>query len=124
MNESKLQTNIEALRELVQSKGWTILDEKEIQSGYQLLITDGISRIPVAFFYSGKALIQGKPGELQKQLKTWWNTRNGLSREPVTQEATQSSLVETPATITTKNYAGRPRIGLDESGKGDYFVRW
>ena len=36
MNGSKLQANIDALRELVHSKGWTILDEKEIQSGYQL----------------------------------------------------------------------------------------
>ena len=121
MNESKLQANIDALRELVQSKGWTILDEKEIQSGYQLLITDGITRIPCSFFNSGKVLIQGKPGELQRQLKTWWETRNGLSREPVAPEATQSSLVEIPAIITVNNYTGRPRIGLDESGKGDYF---
>ena len=121
MSLSKLQENIDALRELIHSEGWTILDEKEIQFGYQLKITDGITTVPVDFFTTGKALIQGKPGELQKQLKTWWDTRNGLSREPVTPEATQSSLVETPATITTKNYAGRPRIGLDESGKGDYF---
>ena len=48
MNVSKLQTNIDVLRELVQSKGWTILDKKEIQSGYQLIITDGISRTPIA----------------------------------------------------------------------------
>ncbi len=121
MNESKLQANIDALRELVQSKGWTILDEKEIQSGNQLLVTDGITRIPCSFFNSGKVLIQGKPGELQRQLKTWWDTRNGLPREPVAQGAAQSSFVETAVTITAKNHTGKSRIGLDESGKGDYF---
>jgi ribonuclease HIII len=121
MNVSKLQANIDALRELVQSKGWKILDEKEIQSGYQLTITDGITRIPFSFFNSGKALIQGKPGELQTQLKTWWDTRNGSSKEPVAQTITQSSFVERSTNIVEKNYAGRARIGLDESGKGDYF---
>lgn len=75
MDESRLQANIEALREFVQNKGWTVVDEKEIQSGYQLTVTDGITKIPVAFFRSGKALIQGKPGELQTRLKSWWNEK-------------------------------------------------
>ena len=75
MNELRLQANIDALRELVQSNAWTILDEKEIQSGYQLRITDGITSVPVDFFTTGRALIQGKPGELQTKLKSWWNER-------------------------------------------------
>src|SRR2546423_15117020 len=82
MAESKLQTNIDALRKFVQSQGWSIIDEKEIQSGYQLIITDGITRIPIALFHSGKALIQGKPGELQTKLKTWWDTRKASSTQP------------------------------------------
>ena len=121
MHEPKLQANIDALRELVQTQGWTILYEKEIQSGYQLSITDGITRIPVAFFNSGKALIQGKSGELQTQLKAWWDARKVSTRQPVAQAVAQSSLIETPATIVKNNFTGRPRIGLDESGKGDYF---
>jgi ribonuclease HIII len=121
MNKPNLQANIDAFCEFVQSNGWTILDEKEIQSGYQLLVTDGITRIPCSFFNSGKILIQGKPGELQTKLKIWRNTRNGLSREPVVQAATQSPLADTPSTTTATNFTGRARIGLDESGKGDYF---
>ena len=121
MNVSKLQANIAAFRELVQSQGWTILDEKEIQSGYQLRITDGITKIPVNLFTTGKVLIQGKPGALQTQLKTWWYTRKAPSTEPAAWIAAQSSLVETPAPIEEKNFTGRARIGLDESGKGDYF---
>ncbi len=121
MNEPKLQANIDALREFVQSNGWTILDEKEIQSGYQLKITDGITRIPVDFFTTGRALIQGKPGELQTRLKSWWNERKAVSVQPAVATATQSTLIETPSSTPTTSFTGRPRIGLDESGKGDYF---
>ena len=121
MNVSKLQANIDALREMVQRKGWIILDEKEIQSGYQLSITDGITKIPVAFYNSGKALIQGKQGALQTQLKTWWNIRNNISTTPEAQAVTQTTFDEKPISHVEKNFSGKERIGLDESGKGDYF---
>jgi ribonuclease HIII len=119
MAESKLQANIDALRELIQSQGWTILDEKEIQSGYQLRITDGITSVPIDFFTTGRALIQGKPGELQTRLKSWWNERKAGLVQPAV--VTQSSLVESPSKTPISNFTGRARIGLDESGKGDYF---
>lgn len=119
MAESKVQANIDALRELIQSQGWTILDEKEIQSGYQLRITDGITSVPIDFFTTGRALIQGKPGELQTRLKSWWNERKAGLVQPAV--VTQSSLVESPSKTPISNFTGRARIGLDESGKGDYF---
>jgi ribonuclease HIII len=121
MNEPKLQANIDALRKFVQSNGWTILDEKEIQSGYQLKITDGITRVPIDFFTTGRALIQGKPGELQTRLKSWWNERKAVSVQPAVATTTQSTLIETPSSTPITSFTGRPRIGLDESGKGDYF---
>jgi ribonuclease HIII len=121
MNLSTLQANIDALREFVQSNGWTIIDEKEIQSGYQLVVTDDITKVPIAFFFSGKGLIQGKPGELQSKLKTWWDERKVSSTQPAASKTTQSSFVETPLRATTAKFTGRARIGLDESGKGDYF---
>jgi len=121
VNESKLQANIDALREFVHSKGWTIVDEKDIQSAYQLVVTDGITKVPIAFFFSGKGLIQGKPGELQTKLKTWWDERKVSSTQPGTSTVIQSSLVETTSSTSTTNFTGRARIGLDESGKGDYF---
>ena len=128
MNISKLQANIVALRELVHNKGWTILDEKEIQFGYQLRITDGITTVPIDFFTTGKALIQGKPGELQISLKSWWNERKTVAGQSVV--VTQPSFIELPSNtprseslsyIPISNFTGQPRIGLDESGKGDYF---
>ena len=121
MNESKLKANIDALRDFVESKGWSIIAEKEISYGYQLLVTDGITRIPVDLFTTGKALIQGKPGILQDEIKSWWYTRKASSTQPVISTATQSSLFESPTHTATANFTGRARIGLDESGKGDYF---
>jgi len=121
MDESKLQVNINALREFIQNNGWSIVDEKEIQSGYQLVITDDLTRVPVALFSSGKTLIQGKPGELQTKLKTWWNARKTSSTQPTVPTTTQSILIETLSSTLTTNFTGKPRIGLDESGKGDYF---
>lgn len=120
MDESKLQANISALREFVQSQGWSIVAEKEISYGYQLLVTDGITRIPVDLFTTGKALIQGKPGMLQTEIKSWWYTRKAPPTQ-LTAPTTQSSLIESPTNTPTANFTGRSRIGLDESGKGDYF---
>src|SRR6266516_1476603 len=121
MNLSKLQADIDALQELIQSNGWLIVDKKVIQSGYQVIVTDEITQVSVAFFYSGKVLIQGKPGELQAKLKTWRDARKASSSHPAVSKNTQSSLVETSSNITPANFTGRARIGLDESGKGDYF---
>jgi ribonuclease HIII len=121
MDESKLQANIDALREFVESKGWSIFGEKEISYGYQLMVTDGITRIPVDLFTTGKALIQGKPGMLQTEIKSWWYTRKVSSTQPGTSTAIQSSFVETTSSTSIKNFTGKARIGLDESGKGDYF---
>ncbi len=121
MDQSKLQANLEALRAFIQSKGWTIVGEKEIQSGYQLKVTDGITRIPVEFFTTGRALIQGKPGVLRSELKSWWDARKASFPQQAVAAATQSSFIATPAETSIISYAGKARIGLDESGKGDYF---
>ena len=53
MKESKLQANIDALREFAQSNVWIIVDGKDIQSGYQLIVADDITKVPIAFFFSG-----------------------------------------------------------------------
>src|SRR5258706_1293729 len=97
MDQSKLQANLEALRAFIQSKGWTIGGEKEIQSGYQLKVTDGITRIPVEFFTTGRALIQGKPGVLRSALKSCCDARQASFPRQDVPAATQSSFVATPA---------------------------
>jgi ribonuclease HIII len=98
MAEIDLHTMIDAFRAFVRSKGWSVVAEKEIAYGYQLVVTDGINKTPVDLFKSGKTLIQGKPSALQAELRSWYQ-------------------VSPTATAAT----GVGRIGLDESGKGDYF---
>ncbi len=101
MSEKMLQTKVEALREFIQSKGWSISAEKEIAHGYQLVVTDGPNKTPINLFKTGKVLIQGKPSILQTELRSWGDERQ------ISSEGTST--------------AGMARIGSDESGKGDYF---
>ena len=121
MNLSKLQADIDALQEFIKSNGWLIVDKKVIQSGYQVIVTDEITKVSVAFFYSGKILIQGKTGELQTNLKLWRDGGKASSTQPTPSATTHSILMKASSSTPAINFTGRPRIGLDESGKGDYF---
>jgi ribonuclease HIII len=88
-------------------------------------VADGKTRIPAAFYHSGKALIQGKEGALRTEIRAWWNARKPSSEQPATPFKAQPALVEMPSTsspnLVIMNTTGLPRIGLDEAGKGDYF---
>lgn len=121
MEGNKLQFNIDALRSFVNERGWRIIDEKAIQSGYQLTVSDGANKIPVAFYLSGKALIQGKDSSLRSELQAWWYGKKTVSSEQTTSATTQSTLIKTPTVSPLASFAGTARIGCDESGKGDYF---
>jgi len=121
MEENKLQSNIDALRVFVNERGWRIIDEKTIQSGYQLTISDGTDKIPVAFYTSGKVLIQGKDSSLRSELQAWWYGNKSVSSQPAASTIAQSSFIETPTAPPIASFSGMPRIGCDETGKGDYF---
>ncbi len=123
MEGNKLQSSIDALRALVNERGWRIIDEKAIQWGYQLTVSDGNIKIPVDLFTTGKALIQGKSSSLKSEIQMWWNTRKASSSQPATPTTTQSSFIKTPTISPSPlaSFAGTARIGCDESGKGDYF---
>lgn len=120
MTGSKLQTNIEALHAFVEQQGWRVIEEKAIQYGYQITVSDGKDKIPVGLYESGKMLVQGKPGTLQNALKAWQDIRTSPGKQadlPLMPVSPQSSIATAPVT----DYTGTPRIGGDESGKGDYF---
>ena len=121
MNLSKLQADIDALQEFTKGNGWLIVDKKAIQYGYQMIISDEITKVSVAFFYSGKILIQGKTGELQTKLKLWRDGGKASSTDPTASATNQSILMKASSSTLATNFTGRPRIGLDESGKGDYY---
>jgi len=122
-NYEAYQAAINALREFASHEGWSIASEKEIDYGYQMVVFDGITKNPVDFFPSGKILVQGKPGALHTQLLAWREERSSSSPSkyekaqlPFAGAQSQQSLL-TGTTIAT----GVARIGMDESGKGDYF---
>src|SRR5947209_17434021 len=127
MDGATLQANIEALRGFAQSKGWVITEEKAIQSGYQLVVTDGLYTVPAAFYASGKALIQGRTSDLRAEIQAWWNGQHE-QQSPARQGELQVSppfltddRAGIPTTAVLVRSSGTARIGLDESGKGDYF---
>lgn len=127
MGEKTLQTNIDALREFVRSKGWSIVAEKEIAHGYQLVVTDGINKTPIDLFTTGKTLIQGRPSILQAEIQSWTKERRAtfislpMLSESVPGGPTIQAHLTSDLATTIRTAAGLARIGSDESGKGDYF---
>jgi ribonuclease HIII len=128
MKETSLQAIIDTFRTFVHKKGWSITEEKVIAHGYQLTVTDGIAKTPVALYSSGKALVQGKPNTLQTELKKWvyGSLARPGSRDKVPSTQLQffdneSTAAETGTFSTKRQATGLARIGSDESGKGDYF---
>lgn len=121
MEGNRLQSSIDALRALVNERGWRIVGEKAIQWGYQLIVSDGNDKIPIDLFSTGKALIQGKDSPLRSELQEWWFGKQPVQARPASPETVQPALLETPAVSSLASFAGTARIGCDESGKGDYF---
>lgn len=127
MGEKTLQANVEALREFIQSKGWSISAEKEIAHGYQLVVTDGANKTPINLFATGKVLIQGRPNALQAELRSWANERRATSislstsSEPAASQTTAPTASKPEPGTEVPSTAGKASIGTDESGKGDYF---
>jgi len=114
-----LQAIIEAFRNFVSNRGWSISDEKEIQHGYQLTVTDGITKIPVALYSSGKALVQGKASPLQTELKAWYYGPKATPKQLDVEVPAQLQLVDTQPTSSTSGAlptkmqaTGLARIGL------------
>lgn len=111
-----LQAMQAAFRQFVRERGWSIVAEKEIQSGYQFTVTDRTTTVPVALYKTGKVLVQGKPGALQTALKAWAYGSSASSAQPQL-----SDLAGVPSSTPSPRMTGLARIGSDESGKGDYF---
>ena len=113
-NETALDKNVQAFREFVQRKGWTILAEREIPSGYEFRVTDGRDKIPVSFYTTGKASIQGKAGNLQTEIQAWWQNPSITSSFTPAKDSTTASLPSTSTSVasgrTARFYVAQDRI--------------
>lgn len=100
MAGKQLQAVLRMFRSSILQQGWSLLEEREIQNGVQLLVTDGITSVIINCYTNGNAYIQGAAGALKTGLQNWWQQ----------QQASHQQEKEVVA-----------HIGTDEVGKGDYF---
>lgn len=80
----RVRTNLKALERFLEEKGWRIFDQKTIDYGHQVIVTDGNGniRLPVNFFNTGKIVVQGRSCEMKTALTEWANLiQAGLSSE-------------------------------------------
>ncbi|HVB61390.1 MAG TPA: ribonuclease HIII [Ktedonobacteraceae bacterium] len=119
------QTRIQAFRSFVVQNKWTIVSEQELDyDAHQITVSNGISRIPTNFYPSGKMVVGGKPGVLHDEILVWCEKHSTLSPKATDEQHAQLSLagIQPPPTQTAlQELQGIARIGIDESGKGDYF---
>lgn len=115
MPTSRLEELIASLRAYASAQGWTIRDEKTVQSGYQYVVSNGLLTVPITLYTTGKVNIQGQTNPLQSALKAWAASDSSTSPQSAARTASQPTIRE-GLSIT-----GKARIGGDESGKGDYY---
>lgn len=123
---------ITSFQELAASSGWRIVAEKEIQHGYQIVVTDGITRNNVDIFPSGKIMVQGKVGSLRDEILTW-RAGGKNSSEYMTVPETQPALIEIAEILPVKILSAAKektveehmtdfaRVVISVAGKDDYF---
>jgi len=79
MAEKPLHTTVDLFRAYIRQQNWSIIEEKSVQHGLQLLVTDGQTQTPVTCFATGNALIQGAASPLRTQLQTWWDQQKTVA---------------------------------------------
>lgn len=90
-------------------QGFEIAETHPIPHGIQLLVLGEGAECPINFYQTGRALIQGRPSELRDRIAEWMR----LHVVPPADKKTRR-----PPQIIPKF---PNRVGIDESGKGDYF---
>ena len=94
--EQKLQQVVDAFHQcLQQHQDWSIVRQKDLQNGLQLLVTDGHTNVSVDCFTNGNALIQGSAGTLRTELQRWWKQQKEVA-------TASHELVEPPSSIQSK----------------------
>jgi ribonuclease HIII len=120
--EHVIAESLSTLRRLAEERGWTV-EVRDINYGRQARVSDGENKATVAFYATGKALIQGRLSPLTKELDSWWASShsNRSAYVPPPNAKTDGGAVGVPHHGWKACTRGVARIGIDESGKGDYF---
>jgi ribonuclease HIII len=105
-----MRITVEALRSWCKQEDLRISESKEIPHGIQVVVTDEMTAVPVNVYSTGKVLVQGSPGALKDRISQWMS-----QQRPAAVRKTSAKQAE------MQQPSGPDRIGIDESGKGDYF---
>jgi ribonuclease HIII len=120
-------SKLDALRKYVQSMDWNIGPSIPMQDGEQFEITHGSQRAIVNYYPKrGKIVVGGPNSPLRDALKTWvTGTVQPTSAPPVQSTAYRAEGSEAKAEqrflMTGTPIITGSHIGIDESGKGDWF---
>jgi hypothetical protein len=101
MNEStimagkQLQAVLHVFRTYIVQQGWSLREEREIQNGVQLLVTDEITSVTIDCYTNGNALIQGSAGTLKTDLQNWWQRLKASPFSPLLEQAELSATART-----------------------------
>ncbi|HEU5384053.1 MAG TPA: hypothetical protein VFV38_52330 [Ktedonobacteraceae bacterium] len=87
MAGKQLPVVLSVFRTYLLQKRWSILNERAIQSGVQLLVTDGLTRVAIDCYTNGNALIQGAPGALKTDVQSWWEQQKASPDSPLLEKA-------------------------------------
>ena len=83
MGYKNLHAVVEAFRSYIFRRQWSILAEKALQNGMQMVVTDSKTRITVDCYTNGNALIQGPPGILRMDMQAWWVQQKAQISSPM-----------------------------------------
>ena len=53
----RLTERLAELERLASSRGWRVLERREIEHGMQCIVTDGTVQLPVNVYHTGKVLV-------------------------------------------------------------------
>ena len=90
-------------------QGIEVRESREIPHGHQVVVHGEGAVCPVNFYHTGRMLVQGQPSALRDSLSEWARAHAVPQDERKAKKPGQA-MPQFP-----------DRIGIDESGKGDYF---
>lgn len=107
---------LRGLKDFVRSKGWRWEPGKPIPYGEQIVVRHGSDSVTVNYYpKSHKMVPGGSASPLKSALEGW------IGVPATTRSATTAPVKGTAKGAASAAYDSVPHIGMDESGKGDWF---
>lgn len=111
---------IEVLRQAIAARGWQWRAGKEIPYGTQLIVSDGAAEATLDFYPKrGRTVVGGADSPLRRALQALAEAQEGRAAAPPREAA--SGPGKPPAPAARPAPVAQAELGMDESGKGDWF---